>query len=329
MDMRRTGSNAVAIALAAAAMVVSTNAALAQSYPSKPIHFISPQPPAGTFDYVTRVFGERLQASLGQPVVVENRAGAALVVGLDYTARQPADGYTIVMSASTHAIMPNVMAKLPFDPVKSFDPVSLVAISVFVLAVRSDSPIKNVQEYIAYAKAKPGEITFGSSGVGSPLHFAGELMKSMAGIDILHVPYKGANPVVQALLSGELYSTFGPLTPLLPHIRSGKIRALGMVGSTRSQTLPDLPTISESALKGFALDSWFGVFSPAGTPRPIINRLNTELNRIARDPQFVKEKLLSAGIEGVGSTPEHLMDVLKADIEKYAKIVKDARIPPQ
>lgn len=327
--MGRIGSNAIAIASMAAAMVLSSQAAFAQAYPSKPIRFVSPQPPAGTFDYVTRAFGERLQAGMGQPVVVENRAGAALVVGLDHTARQPPDGYTIVMSASTHAIMPNVMAKLPFDPVKSFDAVSLVAVSFFALTVRSDSPIKNVREYIAYAKAKPGEITFGSSGIGSPLHFAGELMKSMAGIDILHVPYKGASPVVQALLSGELYSTFGPVTPLLPHIRSGKFRVLGMVGSTRTQILPDVPTISESGLKGFALDSWFGVFAPAGTPRPIINRLNTELNRIAKDAQFVKDKLLPAGIEGAGSTPEHLMEVLKADIAKYAKIVKDARIPPQ
>ena len=327
--MRRIGCNAIAIALTAAAMVVSAGAVFAQSYPSKPIRFISPQPPAGTFDYVTRAFAERLQSSIGQPVIVENRAGAALVVGLDHTARQAPDGHTIVMSASTHAIMPNVMAKLPFDPVKSFEPISLVAVSFFVLAVRSDSPIRNVQEYIAYAKAKPGAITFGSSGIGSPLHFAGELMKSMAGVDILHVPYKGASPVVQALLSGELYSTFGPLTPLLPHIRSGKLRMLGMVGSTRFRMLPDVPTISESGLKGFALDSWFGIFAPAGTPRPIVNRLNTELNRVARDPQFVTEKLLPAGIEGVGSTPEHLAGVLKADIAKYAKLVKDARIPPQ
>ena len=327
--MKRTGGGAVAIALVTAAMLLSTNALFAQSYPSKPIRFISPQPPAGTFDYVTRAFGEQLQSLLGQPVIVENRVGAALVVGLDYLARQPPDGYNIVMSASTHAIMPNVMAKLPFDPVASFEPVSLVAISVFVLAVRADSPIKNVQEFIAYARAKPGEITFGSSGVGSPLHFAGELMKSMAGVDLLHVPYKGANPVVQALLSGELYSTFGPLTPLLPHMRSGKVRAIAMVGSTRAQLLPDLPTVSESGLKGFALDSWFGVFAPAGTPRTIINRLNTDFNHIARDNQFVKDKLLSVGIEGAGSTPEHLMDVLKADIAKYARIVKDARIPPQ
>ena len=327
--MGRMGGNAIATALTAAAMLVSAHAALGQGYPSKPIRFISPQPPAGTFDYVTRAFADQLQSFIGQPVIVENRAGAALVVGLDYTARQPPDGHTIVMSASTHAIMPNVMAKLPFDPVKSFEPVSLVAISIFVLAVRSDSPIKSVQEYITYAKAKPGEITFGSSGIGSPLHFAGELMKSMADVDLLHVPYKGAAPVVQAILSGELTWTFGPLTPLLPHIRSGKVRVLAMVGSARSQMLPEVPTISESGLKGFALDSWFGVFAPAGTPRAIINRLNTEFNRIARDPQFVKEKLLSSGIEGAGSTPEHLMDVLKADIAKYARIVKDARIPPQ
>ncbi|MCC6472644.1 MAG: tripartite tricarboxylate transporter substrate binding protein [Burkholderiales bacterium] len=327
--MALIGARAFALVLAAGAMAAAADLGLAQPYPSRPIRFISPQPPAGTFDYVTRAFAERLSAGMGQPVIVENRAGAALVVGLDHTARQAPDGHTIVMSASTHAIMPNVMAKLPFDPVKSFDPVSLVAVSFFALAVRADAPMGNVQEYIAYAKANPGKVTFGSSGIGSPLHFAGELMKSMAGIDILHVPYKGANPVVQAMLSGELFSTFGPVTPMLPHIRSGKFRVLGMVGSTRTQILPDLPTISESGLKGFALDSWFGVFAPAGTPLPVVNRLNAEFNRIARDPQFVREKLLPAGIEGAGSTPEHLMDVLKADIAKYAKIVKEAKIPPQ
>jgi tripartite-type tricarboxylate transporter receptor subunit TctC len=315
------------VALLAAAVLPAT--AWSQAYPVKPIKFISPQPPGGTFDYVIRVFAERLQVSLGQPVIVEHKTGAALLVGLDYTARQAPDGYTIIMSASTHAIMPNVVSKLPFDPVKSFEPVSLVAAAPFVLAVRADSAIKSLQDYITLAKSKPGAITFGSSGVGTPLHFAGELMKSMAAIDILHVPYKGAGPVVQAVLSGELHSTFGPLTPLLPHIRSGKIRALGMVGSSRTQVLPDVPTISELGLGGFALDSWFGVMAPAGTPRPIIDRLNGEFNRIAQDPQFAREKLLSAGVDGVGSTPERLLEVLKADIAKYAKIVKDSRIPVQ
>ena len=303
--------------------------ALAQNYPARPIKFVSPQPPGGAYDYLMRVFGERLQGPLGQPLVIEHHAGAALVVGLDYTAKQPPDGYTLLMSSTTHAIMPSLMPKLPFDPVRSFEPVSLVATAPLVLAVRADSPVKNVQDYIALARQKPGAITYGSSGVGTPLHFAGEMMKSMTGIDILHVPYKGAAAVVQGVLSGDLYSTFGPLTPLLPHMRSGKIRALATVGSRRSASVPDLPTIAESGLPGFAIDSWFGVFAPAGTPRPIIDRLNAEFNRVAQDPQFVKDKLIPAGLDGVGSTPEHLLEVLQGDIAKYAKIVKDAKIKPE
>ena len=301
----------------------------AQGYPSKPIRFVSPQPPGGTFDYVMRVFGERVQTGLGQPLVIEHRSGAGLVVGLEYTTRQPPDGYTLLMSSSTHAITPSVVARLSFDPVKAFEPVSLVAVSPFVLVVRSDSPVRTVQDYVALAKAKPGALTFGSSGVATPMHFSGELIKSMTGIDILHVPYKGFAPVVQAILSGEVYSSFGPLTPLLPHIKSGKVRPIGMVGSTRSQGLPDIPTLSEAGLTGFALDSWFGVMGPAGMPKPIVDRLNAEFNRAAQDPQFAKEKLLNAGLDPVGTTPERLAEVLRADIAKYAKIVRDANIPPQ
>jgi tripartite-type tricarboxylate transporter receptor subunit TctC len=323
--MRKSIACHLGWALAAWLLLCAPAAVRAQAYPWKPIKFVSPQPPGGAYDYLMRVFGERIQGSLGQPLIVEHHAGAALVVGLDYTAKQPPDGYTLLMSSTTHAIMPSVMAKLPFDPVRAFEPISLVATAPLVLAVRSDSPAMNVQDYIALAKQKPGAITFGSSGVGTPLHFAGELMKSMTGIDMLHVPYKGAAAVVQGVLSGDIYSTFGPLTPLLPHIRSGKIRALGTVGSTRSASLPDLPTISES-LPGFALDSWFGVFAPAGTPRPIVERLNAEFNRVAQDPQFVKDKLVPAGLDGTGSTPERLGEVLKSDIAKYAKIVKDAKI---
>ena len=318
-------NKAAAVTLAGILMLCGPPTGLAQGYPAKPIKFVSPQPPGGAYDYLMRVLGERMQGALGQPLVIEHHAGAALVVGLDYTARQAPDGYTLLMTSTTHAIMPSLIAKLPFDPVRSFDPVSLVATAPLVLAVRSDTPVKNVQEYIALAKQKPGGVTYGSSGVGTPLHFAGEMMKSMTGIDILHVPYKGAAPVVQGVLSGDITSTFGPLTPMLPHIRSGKIRALGTVGSTRAAALPDLPTIAES-LPGFALDSWFGVMAPAGTPRPIVDRLNAEFNRVVQDQSFVKEKLIPAGLDGAGSTPEHLEEVLKGDIAKFAKIVKDGKI---
>jgi tripartite-type tricarboxylate transporter receptor subunit TctC len=300
----------------------------AQSYPVKPIKFISPQPPGGTFDYVIRVFSDRLQTTLGQPLVIEHRAGAGTVVGLDYTAKQAPDGYTLVLSSSTHSILPSIVAKLPFDAVSAFDPVSLIAMTPFILVVRSDATVQNVADYVALARAKPGSITFGSSGIGTPLHFSGEMLKAMTGIDLLHVPYKGAAPVAQAILTGEIYSSFAPIAVVLPHIRAGKMRAIGNVGSARTAAMPDLPNIGET-VPGFALDSWFGVMGPAGMPRPIVERLNAEFNRAARDPQFIKEKLLSAGLDAGGSTPERLREVLVADIAKYAKIVRDAKIKPE
>lgn len=314
-------------ALLLTALAVPTLAP-AQSYPLKPIKMVSPQPPGGTFDYAIRVFAERLQPVLGQPLVIEHRAGAGTVVGLDYVAKQAPDGYTLVMSSSTHAIMPSIVAKLPFDPVASFEPISLVAMTPFILVVRADSSVQNVADYVAMAKAKPGSITFGSSGVGTPLHFAGEMLKALTGVDMLHVPYKGAAAVATAILSGEIYSSFAPVTVVLPHIRAGKIRAIGNVGSARTPAMPDLPNIGET-VPGFALDSWFGVMGPAGLPKPIVERLNAEFNRVARDPQFIKEKLLTAGLGPGGSTPERLREVLVADIAKYAKIVRDAKIKPE
>ncbi len=299
--------------------------ALAQAYPAKPIKFISPQPPGGTFDYVMRVFAERLLPALGQPLIIEHRPGAGTMAGLDYTAKQAPDGYTLVMSSSTHSILPSIVAKLPFDPVNAFEPISLVAITPFILVVRSDSSTHNVADYVALARAKPGSITFGSSGIGTPLHFAGEMLKAMASVDMLHVPYKGAAAVGQAVLSGEIYSSFAPGAVVLPQIRAGKLRALGNVGSVRTAAMPELPNIGDT-VPGFALDSWFGVMGPAGMPRPLVERLNAEFNRIARDPQFIKEKLVSAGLDSAGSTPERLREVLVADIAKYAKIVRDAKI---
>lgn len=315
-------SRFAALVIAAVALPLC---AIAQSYPVKPIKFISPQPPGGTFDYAMRVFAERLQPVLGQPLIIEHRAGAGTVVGLDYTAKQAPDGYTLVMSSSTHSILPSIVAKLPFDPVAAFEPISLVAMTPFILVVRSDSSAQNVADYVALARAKPGSITFGSSGIGTPLHFSGEMLKAMTGVDMLHVPYKGAAAVITALLSGEIYSSFAPATVALPQIKAGKLRALGNVGAVRTAAMPELPNIGET-VQGFGLDSWFGVMGPAGMPRPVVERLNGEFNRIARDPQFIKEKLVTAGLDPGGSTPERLREVLVADIAKYAKIVKDAKI---
>jgi tripartite-type tricarboxylate transporter receptor subunit TctC len=310
-----------------AACAASFNA-VAQAYPSRPIKFVSPQPPGGTFDLAIRVYSEYLQPHLGQPMIIEHHPGAGTVVGLDYTTKQPPDGYTIILSSSTHAIVPSLVSRLPFDPVKSFTPISLVAVSPFMLVVRSDSPVKNVADYIAMAKAKPGSVTFGSSGVGTPLHFAGEMMKAMAGVDMLHVPYKGAAAVITAILAGEITSSFAPGALVLPQVKAGKIRAIGNVGSQRTPAMPDLPNIGET-LPGFALDSWFGVMGPAGLPRPIVERLNTEFNRASKDPAFVRDKLLPNGIDPAGTTPERLQEQLVNDIAKYAKVVKDAGIKPE
>jgi tripartite-type tricarboxylate transporter receptor subunit TctC len=304
----------------------AASAVLAQAYPAKPIKFVSPQPPGGTFDLAIRVFSEQLQPALGQPMIIEHHAGAGTVIGLDYVAKQAPDGYTIIMSSSTHSIVPSLVKKLPFDPVKSFTPISLVAVSPFILVVRSDSPVKNVSDYIALAKAKPGAVTFGSSGVGTPLHFAGEMLKAMTGIDMLHVPYKGAAAVITAVLSGEITSSFAPGTLVLPQVKAGKMRAVANVGSVRTPAMPDLPNIGET-VPGFALDSWFGVMGPAGLPRPIVDRLNTEFNRVAKDPQFIRDKLTPNGIDPAGTTPERLQEQLVTDIAKYAKVVKEARIP--
>ncbi|OGA29897.1 MAG: hypothetical protein A3I01_15785 [Betaproteobacteria bacterium RIFCSPLOWO2_02_FULL_65_24] len=314
----------------ATALLTTMPPAVGQEYPSRPIRFVSPQPPGGTFDYAVRVLAERLQASLGQPVIVENRPGAGTLVGSDFVAKQPPDGYTLLMGSNTLSATPSLVAKMPFDPVKDFTPIALVASPPFVLVVSGTSPIRTVNEYIATARAKPGSITFGSSGVGTPFQFAGEMLKSMTNIDMLHVPYKGAAPVVQALLTGELVSAFAPLTPLLPHIRSGKIRPLAAVGATRTTFLPDVPTISEAVpLPGYALDAWFGVFGPAGMQQPVVERLNAEVNRIVKDPKFVKEKLLTAGLEPLGGTPQQLRELLQAEIANYARIAKAARIPQE
>jgi tripartite-type tricarboxylate transporter receptor subunit TctC len=320
--------SAVRIATLAAVLAWVTLDVAAQAYPSKPIRFVSPQPPGGTFDLVIRVFSEQLQPALGQPLVIEHRPGAGTVIALEHTARQPPDGYTIIMTASTHTILPSLHAKLPFDPVKSFSPVSLVAVSPFILVVRSDSPARTVADYVAMAKAKPGAVTFGSSGVGTPLHFSGEMMKAMTGVDMLHVPYKGAAAVITAVLAGEITSSFAPAAVALPQIRAGKLRALGNVGSVRTSTMPDLPNIGET-IPGFSLDSWFGVLGPAGLPRPIVERLNAEFNRAAKDPAFIRDKLAPNGVDPAGTTPERLQEQMVADIAKYARIVKQAGIKPE
>jgi len=315
---------------ASAALIVPAGGTFAQAWPSRPIRFVVPLPPGGGYDYLARVVAEPLQAALGQPIVVENRVGASGMLGAEYVSKQPADGHTFLMISDTHLVHPSLFRKIPYDILKDFTPVSQIAGVPFVLLVTPGVQANSPQEYVALARSRPGEITFGSSGVGSAYHLAAELLKSSVGIDMLHVPYKGTGPVTTALLSGEVMSAIAPIGPMLQHIRSGKLRALGIVNGYRTSILPDLPTFEEAlSLPGFAMDTWIGLVGPAGTPKPIVDRMNGELARIVRDPQFSREKLLAQGYEPLGSTPELMGETMKAHLAKYAKIVRDAKVPAE
>ena len=316
------------------AVVLSTGLALAageaaaQTWPSRPIRFTVPLPPGGANDLLARVFAERLQANLGQPVVVENKPGAGGNVGTEFVAKQPGDGYSLLLSSNTHVLNVSFFAKLPYDPIKDFEPVTLVATIPFVLTVNSNLPVTNTKEFIAYARSHPGS-TYATAGIGTPHHLGAELLRTMTGIEITHVPSKGAAFLVPALLAGEVTFSVASVSSLVPHFKSGRLRALAVASETRTPLLPDVPTIAESGpLPGYAIDVWFGVLAPAGTPRPIVDRVNAEINRVLQDPQVVKERLNTVGLSAVGTTPERYMEIMKADLVKYAKITKDAGIKP-
>jgi tripartite-type tricarboxylate transporter receptor subunit TctC len=301
-----------------------------QAYPSRSIRLVAPQPPGGGYDYFARLVAERLQSAWGQPAVVDNKAGAATIIGTEFVAKQPPDGYTLLVTTDTHVVLPALHAKLPYDALKDFQPVILMATVPFVLTVGPGFPGNSVKEYVALARERPGAITFGSSGVGGALHLAGELLKSSAGIDIVHVPYKGVAAIAQAMLSGEITSSFAPVGPLMAQLRAGKVRAIAVLGPARSVLVPDVPSLAEGdGPKGYEWSGWFGVLAPAGTPRPVIERLNAEIGRAVRDPQFARERILSQGYEPLGTTPEQFMDVMKADTAKVLKVVSDAKIPQE
>jgi tripartite-type tricarboxylate transporter receptor subunit TctC len=321
-DGRVLASVVVSILLAGAATT-----AWSQTYPVRPIRVTVPLPPGGSNDLLARIIAERLQLAFGQPVIVENKPGGAGNIATEFVARQPADGYSLLFTSSAHAVNPSFFVKLPYDPIKDFDPIILVGAVPFVLTVNASSPIQTVRDFIAHAKAKPG-MTYGTAGIGAPHHLAAELMKSMTNIDITHIPYKGASGIVPALLSNEISFTIGAINSLLPHYKSGKLRAIAVAGSARTALLPDVPTIGDT-LPGYVVETWNGVLAPAGTSRSIIDRINTEINRILADPIVVRDRLAPVGIEPLGSTPERFAEVIRVDIGRYAKIAKDARIKPE
>ncbi len=327
--MKNRARIGAALVLAAIGAFAAGHAA-AQAWPARPVKFVVPLPPGGSPDYLSRLLAEHLQPALGQPFVVENRPGAAGNIARDFVAKAPADGYTILMSESAHVMSAAVVAKLPYDPIKDFEPISLAATIPFGLTVNSSLPVRSLKEFIEYAKASPRALTYGTAGIGAPHHFAVELLRSATGIKVVHVPYKGSAGIIPALLSNEIDFTIAAVNSLLPHFKSGRLRPIAMAGSSRTAILPEVPTIADAGpLPGYAVDVWLGVMAPAGTPRPIIDRLNGEINRSVRDPQVIKDRLTPVGLEPVGSTPEQLLETMKAELAKYARIAREAGIRPE
>jgi tripartite-type tricarboxylate transporter receptor subunit TctC len=307
--------------VAALLLYVGCALAGAQDWPSRPVRLILPFPPGGGTDILGRLIAERLSASLGQPVVTENRGGAGGNVGAEAAARSTPDGYTIVLVAPSLAISPTLYSKINYDPVKDFEPVSLVATVPNVMITQPSLPTHNLQEFIAYAKARPGELNFGSGGAGTSNHLAGELFNIVAGTKLVHVPYKGVNLAMQDLLAGNVQLVFIGIPAAAPHIKAGKLRALALVAPQRSAALPDVPTIAEAGLADFEVTTWYGVLAPAGTPRNVISRLNAELGKIMHSPEL-KEKLAATGTEPLTSTPQEFAAYIKREIAKWGDVIR-------
>lgn len=302
-------------------LVLVSGSALA-AYPDRPVRLIVPFPPGGPTDIVARPLAQNLSENLGQQVIVDNRGGAGGNIGAAAVVKSAADGYSLLMgTVGTHAINASLYKKLTFDPVKDFAPVSLVAQAAVVLVVHPSVPAKTLNEFIALARFKPAQITFGSAGSGSPGHLTGELFKDMAGVDLVHVPYQGSAPAISDLLGGQIHAMFDPIQATLSHVKAGKLRILGVSSSKRSSALPDVPTIAEAGVPGFETTAWWAVFAPAGTPKEIITKLNTEIVKIMRSADM-KERLRQLDIEPIGSTPDQLAAFMKTETAKWSRAVK-------
>jgi tripartite-type tricarboxylate transporter receptor subunit TctC len=315
------------IALGSALMFTAASAQ-AQDYPNRPISMISAQAPGGASDTLGRLVGERLQASLGQPIVIDNRPGAGGNVGAAATARATPDGYTLMIG--TDAMMTSnvhLYKSMPFDPVKDFAPITNAGANIIVLAVSTQLPVNSVAELIAYAKANPGKVQFGSSGIASPHHLAGELLKQKTGIDIIHVPYRGGSLSANDVAGGHIATAFLSYSAAAPLLSSGRIKVLAVVEKTRYAAIPNVPTIAET-VPGFEMSSWLGFFAPHGTPDAIVKKLNGEMVRILNEPA-VKEKLATLGLAVVGSTPEELAATVRDGIAVRGQLVKAANIQPE
>lgn len=302
------------------------NSAIAQSYPNKPVRLIVTFAAGGGTDLAARAVAPKLSEALGQAVVIENRAGANGAVGAEATAKAAPDGYTLMVGAAgTLAVAPHLNAKMPFDTFKDFAPVSLLATSAFVVTVNPNVNAASIRELLALAKASPGKLSFGSSGTGGAPQLAGELFKSQAGIDLLHVPYKGLGPALTDLLGGQIQIVFADVSLVTANLRAGKLRGLAITSAARSSALPDLPTVSEAGVPGYAAGTWYGVFAPAGTPSAVVARLSDEIRKTLALPE-IRNALLAQGVEAAGNTPDQYAAFLREEHGKWGRVIREANI---
>jgi tripartite-type tricarboxylate transporter receptor subunit TctC len=314
--------NRLAIALLAFSLWPIT--ATAQGYPAKSIRFIVPFPPGGGNDTIARLIGQKLTAATGQQVLVDNRPGAGGAIGAEAAAKSPADGYTMFLAGvATHGINPNLRRKIPYDPLKDFDAVSLIASAPLLVVVHPSLPIKSVKQLVALAKARPGQINYASNGAGGSSHLAVELFNMMSGTKMTHIPYKGLAPALTDLLSGEVQVMFSSAVAMLPQVKAGKLHAIAMTGARRSPAIPDIPTVAEAGVPGYETGSWYGIVVPAGTPRVAIDRLSREIIAIVRSPE-ITDRLNDEAVIPVGNTPAEFTAHIKNELARWAKTIKQA-----
>jgi tripartite-type tricarboxylate transporter receptor subunit TctC len=307
--------------LAACWLALFAQIALAQDYPHKPIKMITPYPPGGPTDVLARAISQKLSEKLGQPIVIDNRPGASGMIGADLVAKAPPDGYTLLANASIHVINPSLYKSPPYDAIKDFAPVSLIAEVPLVVVVNANLGVKTVKELIAKAKASP--LNFASSGNGSAPHLAGEAFKIATGVDMQHIPYKGSGPAITDLIGGQVSLMFDSLPSSMPHIKSGRLVAIAVTTKKRSSALPNVPTVAESGVPGFDVSTWYGIWAPAATPPAIVHRVSSEVAAVVRIPE-VRARLAELGAEAVGNTPEEFTAYNRSELTKWAKIVKDS-----
>ncbi|HEY9573178.1 MAG TPA: tripartite tricarboxylate transporter substrate binding protein [Pusillimonas sp.] len=311
---------------ALAALALSSSFAMAQAWPEKPVSLVVPFSAGGTTDVLARALGDQLSKALGQPVIVENKPGAGATLGADIVARSKPDGYTLLMGAVHHTIATNVYKKLSYDFQKSFDPVTTVALVPNVLVVNAaNTKATSPTELVALAKKSPTGLAYGSNGYGTLQHLIGTQFSMQNGIELLHVPYKGSGPLTTDLLGGQVSMSFDTITPVLPHIQAGKLRPLAVTTAKRSSVLPDVPTLNESGMHDFDLGTWFGVLAPAGTPTNVLDKLNTEMVKVIKSPQF-REKMSQIGAEPIGNSRQEMIKQIDSDTKRFAKVIKEANI---